>query len=291
MHRLLLSVLGVGLCLLAVPLSAQDASPAGDPEATSDASDKGTPASNAGDDADQGPPFLGVIANAAPANEDGTRPGLKVEKVFPRTTAVDLGLKPGDLLTSFNGKKVTSREELKAVLDTVAVGDKVIAAYTRGEAASQGAAAMKARPTRDRVKEEIDENSEALLDLQAKRAAQLEELAEARREEMTLAQSMASLSTTLSALPAQLDQVAKEFKAVYPEGEFTVDVTIRIRTHAQDANSPALEVDLSPPPTLVPDKNTPVPQVTESLPPKVPPAEPEEDDPIGDGPAPPPTMP
>lgn len=187
-------------------------------------------------------PFLGVVVRpTAEADFDGPS-GLVVDRVFPRTTAVELGLQRGDVVTTFNDQPTPSREALKKILEGAKVGDKVTVRYLRGEERIAGAAALKARPTRESVNEALEEAGETVGELQAARATQLADLEAARAEEKTLAESMQELSTVLSELPGKLDQTAKQFKAVYPDGEFTVDIQITIRSHPESAAT----IDLSP---------------------------------------------
>ena len=47
---------------------------------------------------------------------------------------------------------------------------------------------------------------------------------------------MQLLAITLQELPAQLDDTAKKFKEVYPDGVFSVRMEIDIRTNAKDDN-------------------------------------------------------
>lgn len=187
-------------------------------------------------------PFLGVVVRpSAEADFDGPN-GLVVDRTFPRTTADDLGLQHGDVITRFNDQPVATREALKTVLESVAVGDTVTVAYLRAGETLRGAAELRARPTRRSVNQQLQEARTTAQELQGARAEQLENLAQAREEERTLAESMQELSAVLAALPEQLDQTARQFKAVYPDGEFTVDIDITIRSHPQSAGA----IDLSP---------------------------------------------
>nr|MDA3962373.1 PDZ domain-containing protein [Planctomycetota bacterium] len=188
-------------------------------------------------------PFLGVIVRpTAETDFDGVR-GLVVQKVFPRTTATALGLQTDDLIVSCNDTAVASRDDLKAVLEGIAVGDELTVSLVRGEEKQKAVAVMQARPTRNGIEKQVAEAKQAVAKLQEERAAQLNDLAAARTEEVQLAQAMMELSQTLSELPDKLDVAAQQFKAVYPDGEFTVDIVVRISSNKDSADA----IDLSPP--------------------------------------------
>lgn len=205
-----------------------------------------------GDEANTtGKPFLGVIVRpTAEADFDGAS-GLVIRRVFPRTTATALGLQAKDVLLDCNDTEVASRNDLKQVLEQIAVGDEISVRFQRGEETISAVTTMQARPTRKGLEHEVREAREAVTELQREHAAQRAELEVDRaREETDLAEAMQELSDTLSTLPERLDTAARQFKAVYPDGEFTVDIVIRITSDADSADA----IDLSPP---VPDPTTP----------------------------------
>ena len=229
----------VALLLLALPLGAAEPTPA----------DQTGDATTAGGGEDAAPqPYLGIVVRATTEADFDGQAGLVVDRTFPRTTAVELGLQRGDLITRFNEQPVASREDLKKLLDGLKVGDKVTVSFLRDGARQAAVAQLQPRPTRQSVSQELDKARDTVSELQEERARQLADLEQARREEKTLAESMQELSAVLSALPEQLDQTARQFKAVYPDGEFTVDIRVTIRSHPGSEEA----IDLSPatvPPT------------------------------------------
>jgi S1-C subfamily serine protease len=69
----------------------------------------------------QGLKPLGVVAVLPPLMED-RRQGARVAMVMPGSPAEKAGVRPGDLITSFDGAKVTHPLGLAAVLNSVKPG-------------------------------------------------------------------------------------------------------------------------------------------------------------------------
>lgn len=68
------------------------------------------------------PPYLGIEGTS-------TRYGVRVVGVEPATPAATAGLRPGDLLVSFDGRHVTTMDELAALIDRERPGRYVRLAY------------------------------------------------------------------------------------------------------------------------------------------------------------------
>lgn len=58
-------------------------------------------------------------------------PGAKVTKIVPGSVAANVGLAPGDVITSLDGTTLTSGADLGIVVSTLAVGTAVDLVYTR----------------------------------------------------------------------------------------------------------------------------------------------------------------
>jgi putative serine protease PepD len=86
--------------------------------------------------------FLGV-ATREPADGD---PGAEVIDVTPGTAAAAAGLRPGDRLTSFDGKPVAGPDELSGLVRAKAPGDKVEIRFRRGEAEQTATVTLGSRP-------------------------------------------------------------------------------------------------------------------------------------------------
>jgi S1-C subfamily serine protease len=86
-------------------------------------------------------PPLGVLAADAeeylqrhPEKADSIPPGTKgvyVGKIRPDTVAEQAGLRPGDVIIGFAGKRVRNMAQLDQMVDTLKAGDSVTARYLR----------------------------------------------------------------------------------------------------------------------------------------------------------------
>jgi putative serine protease PepD len=86
--------------------------------------------------------FLGV-ATREPS--DGN-PGAQVIEVTPGTAAAGAGLRPGDRLTSFDGKPVAGPDELSGLVRDKAPGDKVEIRFRRGAEEHTATVTLGSRP-------------------------------------------------------------------------------------------------------------------------------------------------
>jgi glutaredoxin-like YruB-family protein len=78
-------------------------------------------------------PPLGILAKHPELAEKvpaGTK-GVYVGKIRPQTVAERAGLQPGDILTSFAGKRVRSMAQLDQMVDTLKAGDQATAKFLR----------------------------------------------------------------------------------------------------------------------------------------------------------------
>ena len=110
-HRILTCLLGLALC---TPLTASEAYDSYDGDYSSD---DGRPDVGRGYDAPSGR----VI------EKKGLQPneGVLVRKVYPGTTAAEMGLKPGDVITEINGTPIDSMQTLREVIQGSYIGDDI----------------------------------------------------------------------------------------------------------------------------------------------------------------------
>ena len=175
-------------------------------------------------------PYLGIMPSRN--NSDGS--GIPVARVFPNSTASSLGLQNGDRILAINGSAVNSTQELSTLLQTLPVGEHITLQWQRGEEIMEEEGELKALPSRFNQARELRERQQAIRQLQQER--------ENLQGPQELAASMAQLATILQELPGQLDETAKKFKEVYPDGTFTVELNIDIRTNADDPNPLNIEL-------------------------------------------------
>lgn len=177
-------------------------------------------------------PFLGVEASDTDAATAG---GLRILHVVTASTAQQMGLRKGDILAAIGDQPIRTRAELKQALFRIGVGKDFAVTVVRDGAKQQLSGTMQAAPTRTDIQKAVEETRQKMAD--TTRA-----IGEAKKRQANLAQSMQELAEALEKLPGRLDKVAKEFKTIYPDGTFTVQVHIDIRTGEEPA------VDLSPEP-------------------------------------------
>ena len=175
-------------------------------------------------------PYLGIM----PSRNTDEGSGIPIARVFPNSTAASLGMQNGDRILAINDHMVNTTQEVSTVLQGLPVGDKITIQWQRDEEIMEQEGELKALPSHFRQARELRERQRAIRELQQQR----QEL-DGPQE---LAASMAQLATILKELPGQLDETAKKFNEVYPEGTFTIELNIDIRTNAEDPN--AIELDL-----------------------------------------------
>ncbi|HZW10544.1 MAG TPA: M28 family peptidase [Phycisphaerales bacterium] len=74
----------------------------------------------------------------------GADGGVAIENVFPGTSAAEAGLQPGDVMTGWNGTKLTSVDDWMPLLGEAKPGDKVTITYTRNGEEHTTTATLKA---------------------------------------------------------------------------------------------------------------------------------------------------
>ncbi len=107
----------------------------------------------------------------------GTNKGIYIQEVEPKTTAEELGLQKGDVVTSIDGKDVTKMAELQEALSQRRPGDKVKVTYVRNKKTHTETATLRNAQGGTEVMEEVD------IDLFG---AQLKPLSDEAKQELAL---------------------------------------------------------------------------------------------------------
>ena len=185
-------------------------------------------------------PFFGVVPTVSDAGE------VLVHRVLNNTTAAEIGLKKGDIIKNINGQPVQKREDLSRILQDIGVGKKMTVTYTRDGASKSATGTLRSRSSMS-ARTGTKDASEMLSNISELR----KEIAEVRgmlmragvptTPEQDLATTLAELGQTLNALPDRLETVSKEFKKIYPNGVFDVQINIDIRSN-KDAGDEALQL-------------------------------------------------
>ena len=99
------------------------------------------------------PGFLGVTAHALDAETralfeipEGVAKGVVIAEVVEGSAAEKAGLRPGDVITTFDGKPVTAFEELRDIVMARAAGESVAYVARRGTGTIEGKVVLGSRP-------------------------------------------------------------------------------------------------------------------------------------------------
>jgi pimeloyl-ACP methyl ester carboxylesterase len=87
----------------------------------------------------RGQPMFGVMGQAA-------EPGVEVQMVLEQSTAAVMGLKTGDIITTFNQQPVNSFPQLVELINALNVGDQLTIELIRDQQASQLSGQVLSRP-------------------------------------------------------------------------------------------------------------------------------------------------
>ncbi len=107
----------------------------------------------------------------------GTNQGIYIQDVEEKTTAEELGLQKGDVITAIDGKDVTKMAELQETLSQRRPGDKVKVSYIRNKKTRTETATLRNAQGGTEVMEEVD------IDLFG---AQLKPLSDEARQQLAL---------------------------------------------------------------------------------------------------------
>lgn len=86
----------------------------------------------------------------------GTNTGIYIQDVEPKSTAEELGLQKGDVVTAIDGKEVTKMAELQEALSQRRPGDKVTVTYLRNKKRHTETATLRNAQGGTEVLEEVD---------------------------------------------------------------------------------------------------------------------------------------
>lgn len=177
-------------------------------------------------------PYIGI----RPVIDDAG-PGVAIAQVYPSSSAEKLGLEAGDRLTSFNGTTITNIQHLSRLIAEQTVGATFQAEWLRNEETLSGQADMGSLPNSRLQARQIGEIRGNMRRLQQERDALAAEAENGDTSPQDLAASMAELAEILNELPGRLETTAQNFKALYPNGTFTIHIDIDIRTNAEDSDA------------------------------------------------------
>lgn len=179
-------------------------------------------------------PFLGVAVSDTD-NFDNPSPML-VTRVIPGSTFDHLGVKADDRIVQVNGTPVESMQQFSTAVAGLKVDDDLTVAITRDGQEMNLSGKVEAPPRPRDV---------------ASRANEVQAAVDELKTAVDRAKSKSDLQDALrlvKELQAGLPAAAAEFKRIYPEGDFDIDIHIRVRSDKKDKAPEALEAAPDPEP-------------------------------------------
>ncbi len=171
-------------------------------------------------------PWLGITLDTT--GEFDAR--VVVKEVKAGSTAASMGIKAKDIITDFNSDKNSWRingvDDLQSALKQHAANDKIRIGVERDGNNLTFEGTLQVKPS---AKAALSANESLKKDIAA-----LGDLRKNSNSTGALALSLHGLSKTLEQLPEKIEEAAKEFKEVYPDGEFVIKVEISISSKKSD---------------------------------------------------------
>ncbi len=198
------------------------------------------------------PGFLGIDVEDSTTDADT----VVVTQIIPGHTADDMGLQEGDIINTFNGKPVTSKMNLLQHIKAHHVGDTISVSIIRGTEFIQLSGTLgdkkswNAQKEKEKNADQTNNETPQPTEDSAQQTPSLEEKSEKIKNNLqalqglgvdlgtndqlgNLATSMTYLATALDELPTRINKAATEFKKVYPDGEFIIDIKISVTSNAK----------------------------------------------------------
>jgi membrane-associated protease RseP (regulator of RpoE activity) len=181
------------------------------------------PATNPPAAADQ-KPFLGIQVDSTKTKTDG---GIEVSAVLPNSTASAMGLLAGDIITAINKHPMAGMDDLQKEMGGAKVGDAITVDVLRKTEKLTLSGQLQAKPA-------PPENPVTAI---PKLKAELEDLKKRRDREPSLAEMLDDIVTKLNDLEKNLPKAAEAFKKQYPNGEFSITISITISSDKNAKNA------------------------------------------------------
>ena len=174
-------------------------------------------------------PWLGITLETS----GGFDARVVIRSVKAESTAAEMGLKKGDILSDISKDQQTwpvkGIDDIKTALNKIKVGDEIRVGIERDTNAMTLKGTVKARPSAGGLKD-----TQQLL---TEKVKELNQLKGNSNTNAALALSLHQLGKTLDQLPEKIEEAAREFKEVYPEGEFVIKVEISISSNTTDKDA------------------------------------------------------
>ncbi|MFW5698957.1 MAG: PDZ domain-containing protein, partial [Planctomycetota bacterium] len=228
----------LGLALTAGPalIAAESDSPSTPRETTPD-----TTADNESGQQDRRP-FLGITIAADEAGAAFDARGVLIDSVIVGSTADTLGLAVGDRLLSLNDTAVANAADLERAAREIGVGaDLSIELERKGEQQTL-TGTMQAFPSKEIWERLVEEQRETKRDLGNEVATATREANQRRWRNLVLAGVVRRTADALAALPGRIETATREYKRVYPGGDFDIRLNVHIASRPEQVD-PAAETE------------------------------------------------
>ena len=180
----------------------------------------------------------------------GTNTGIYIQEVSPKSTAEELGLQKGDVVTAIDGKEVTKMAELQEALSQHRPGDKVKVTFVRSKKTRNETATLRNAQGGTEVMEEVD------IDLFG---AQLKPLSAEAKQELALSYGLEvtaikkgklmEAGITKGMILLQVNdkemRTVEDFEEAVKRANQSSDRTLWIRAITQSGRRVATAIDLS----------------------------------------------
>jgi len=185
-----------------------------------------------------------------------------VKEVKAGSTAATMGINAKDIITDFNSDKNSWRingvDDLQSALKQHQANDKVRIGVERDGKNLTLQGTLQVKPS---AKAALSANDSLKKDIAA-----LGDLRKNSNSAGALALSLHGLSKTLEQLPEKIEEAAKEFKEVYPDGEFVIKVEISISSKKSSDDSEEETDEAKPEEEKVEEEKTEKPEEGEASP-------------------------
>ncbi|MFW5750648.1 MAG: PDZ domain-containing protein [Planctomycetota bacterium] len=232
----------LGLALTAGPalIAAESDSPSTPRETTPD-----TTADNESGQQDRRP-FLGITIAADEAGAAFDARGVLIDSVIVGSTADTLGLAVGDRLLSLNDTAVANAADLERAAREIGVGaDLSIELERKGEQQTL-TGTMQAFPSKEIWERLVEEQRETKRDLGNEVATATREANQRRWRNLVLAGVVRRTADALAALPGRIETATREYKRVYPGGDFDIRLNVHIASRPEQVEPSAAPSDAEP---------------------------------------------
>ncbi len=180
-------------------------------------------------------PFFGVTIASDDAGAAFDTRGVLIDSVIVGSTADTLGLAVGDRLLSLNDIAVANAADLQRATNEIGVGGELTIELERKGEAQSLTGTMQAFPSKEIWESRIEEQRERKRGLGGDVATETREANQRRWRNLVLAGVVRRTADALAALPGRIETATREYKRVYPDGDFDIRLNVHIASTSEEA--------------------------------------------------------